>query len=327
MPTGTGNVVINHAVVLDVNYDQINGTITISPTGSLVRDLSIRTFALNAPAGTASMNVQGTFQVGRVALMSGTVDVSGQFIADSLLNQANLTVGGVLQAGECWNAANGVLTNNGYLSANDFLNTGTAENTVDMTAYNFCNSKSFNNAVGANIEVMHDFSNIDTLASPAVFVEDGFVIALNDWHNGNQISGSGQFCVASNSWNSGSMTGVLDFCDYDHNTPDLNTGTIASSVTFCTRLCFEGIQEVHHQSDIEISPNPVNENTRVRTAFNLTHAQISITDVTGRVVLQVDSNNSNEFPLGTYLPSLHKGMYLLSIDGPAGHHVRKFVVR
>ena len=67
-PTGSGTVVINHNVTLDIDYAHVAGSITINASGSLTGSTSLRYFALNFPTGTASLTNYGTFHVARVPL-------------------------------------------------------------------------------------------------------------------------------------------------------------------------------------------------------------------------------------------------------------------
>lgn len=65
-PMGSGTVIINHTVTLDIDYSHTSGSIKINSSGSLIGNSPMRAFALNYPSGTAMLTVNGSFNVARV---------------------------------------------------------------------------------------------------------------------------------------------------------------------------------------------------------------------------------------------------------------------
>ncbi|MFH0895257.1 MAG: T9SS type A sorting domain-containing protein [Bacteroidota bacterium] len=310
-PMGSGTVVINHAVTLDMDYSHSSGSITIGSSGSLNSTNPMRGFALNYPSGSASLTVNGTLNIPRVPLMSGTVINNGTFQIDSLLNAATLTNGnnGIIHADQFMNNTAGNITNNGSIFSINFLNIETVSNAGSISANDFTNSKSFTNTNTGTIDLTNDFFNADTLASPAIFTNNGIVNVANDWHNDNQINGSGRFCIHNNTWNSGAMTGTFDFCDQTGGNIDLNTGTIAGTITYCTFTCTIGMSEQNDNSDIRFYPNPVSSVLSVVTSKEFRNANLSIYNSFGQEVMIQSNLNGQEVTLDC--GNLAAGIYFI----------------
>ncbi|MCO5259114.1 MAG: T9SS type A sorting domain-containing protein [Crocinitomicaceae bacterium] len=330
-PITTGNVVINHHVVMDQDYAHVAGTFTIGANGSLTGNSPMRGFALNYPSGTATMTNNGVFKVNRTLLASGVFTNNGLIECDSLLNNsAALTngVNGTIDATQFMNNAGGSLINNGHSNAFNFYNGGSFTNNASKEAINlfnantivnnssisandFCNAKTFTNESTGYIKVTNDFSNIDTIAGPANFTNDGYVLVNNNWHNNNTISGSGKFCIGQNSWNSGTLNGTLDICDATGGNIDLNTGTVAGTITYCTNnnSCFLGLKTT--TQEFSIAPNPFSSSTIISTNNALTNASIVVENSYGQTVSTLTNINGTSFEInGSQLPA---GIYFVHI--------------
>jgi len=258
-PAGTGTVVINHAVTLDIDYSHSAGSITINSSGSLIGGSALRVFALNYPSGTANLTIDGIFNVARVAFISGTVGNSGNFGADSLANYAilNNNATAVLNVAQFANFIPGSFTNDGSVISTNVANTGVFVNNSTIESVDMLNCKTFTNSATGTIDLSNDFLNSDSLASPALFTNNGLLNVHNNWRNDETIDGSGRFCIAENTMNTGMMSGTFDFCDITGGSIDLNTGTIDPTITYCLYSCGTVSVESASLSHVQVYPNPV----------------------------------------------------------------------
>ncbi len=312
-PLGTGTVTIDHEVTLDMDYSHYAGSITINASGALNGNSPMRLFALNYPAGTATLTDHGSIDVGNIGLFAGTVLINGTLQADSLLNIADLTIaaGALLDADEFMNDAGGTVTNEGSIASEDLLNVGVINNAGDLGAEDLLNSKTLTNSAPGVVSILGDLYNNDTLAAPAVCTNDGNVSVLGDWYNGDQVNGSGSFCIGEDSWNAGDMAGTFDFCDQTGGYVDLNTGTIALTITFCTGPCTVGINGTSDDPPLAVHPNPFSTWTTIDVGEPLRDADLALYDGTGRKVMHMRNINGRAI-------SLHRG------DLPSGSYLLRF---
>lgn len=315
-PIGNGTVIINHTVTLDMDYSHTAGSITINASGALVGSSVMRAFALNYPSGTATLSVSGTFNVGRTLLNSNTITNLGTFKADSLLNFATLTntTSATIQATEFMNNTGGTITNMGSIISSNFLNLESVTNSGSLHSNDFRNTKSFSNSATGVMTIDHNFLNTDTLSLNAVFTNDGSVTVGNDWQNGMSpatIQGSGSFCIQNNTWNRGLMNGTFDFCDLTGGSPDLNTGTIASGVTYCTSPCALGIDEPLEHINFSIYPNPFSTQTTLQVDYSLNNATLTIVNCYGQVVKQLNAIDGNTITLSR--DNITNGIYFIRL--------------
>lgn len=153
------------------------------------------------------------------------------------------------------------------------------------------------------------------------------LIALDNIGNYDTIEGEGRICVAENSENTGTIHGLIDFCD---GTPtvgappyiDVNTGTVAGSVTFCSQgSC--GPQTVHTAGNSAslVGPNPAND----QLWFELPErAAITMRDASGRVVLSMGKEQQRALQLDVSM--LPVGLYSITIGAEAGQEVRRVAI-
>lgn len=313
VPLTSGTVVINHKVTLDIDYAHNSGSITINASGALTGNSVMRGFALNYPSGTASLTVNGSFDVARTLFLSGTIGISGTLKADSLLNYSTITNTGAINATQLLNYINGTMNNSGSITALNFMNIDTIINSGTIKATDFYNSKVFTNSVGATMIINNNFANIDSLASPAILTNNGSVIVQNDFHNGDQINGSGTFCIYNNTWNSGTITGTIDFCDQTGNDFDLNTGTIAGTVTYCVNPCFASIKELNGlvTEHVKVYPNPFSTSTTLQTETPLNNATFTLYNSYGQIVKQVTNINGQSVTI--FRDNLSSGLYFMRL--------------
>ena len=253
-PIPGDTVVINHAVTLDIDYGYASGSVTINAAGELNGNSPMRGLALSG----GTLTVHGIFNVARVSLLAGLATNNGTFQNDSLLNATSLTndSGATLDAAQFLNSIGANFENGGSVASSNLLNIATVTNNGTITTNDLMNSKSFTNTATGVITVNHDFLNSDSLASPAVFTNDGLTMVNNDWRNTDQVEGSGRFCIQNNTSNSGEMSGTFDFCDQTGGSIDANTGTIAGTITYCNSSCTTGWNENSSGPLITVYPNP-----------------------------------------------------------------------
>ena len=310
-PTGSGTVIINHTVNLDIDYAHSSGSITIGASGALTSNNPMRFIAINYPSGNASLTVNGTLNVSRIALFGGDIVNNGSVVADSLLANAIITnnVNANINAAQFMIAADGKLTNKGQIDAINLLNADTVINYGNINSNDFCNSKTFLNENNAVINIAHDFSNVDTITSPAILTNNGQINVGNDWHNGSTIDGSGNWCVVNNTWNNGIMNGDFDFCDQSGGNIDLQEGTVASTITYCTSPCSVGVSELN--ISINIYPNPCYNKLYIKNGESFSNALILIYNSFGQIVYKNENLSGSSLSLD--VKALSPGLYYISI--------------
>lgn len=315
-PIGTGTVVINHTVTLDMDYSHTAGSITIGTNGALNGVSPMRGFALNYPSGTATITINGSMYIARTLLNSGTVTNSGTFQADSLLNYATITnnSSATINATQFMNNTGGSITNNGTISTFNFLNLETISNTGTIGATDMTNSKTLTNSSTGVMSILYNFLNSDTLASPAIFTNDGSVTVGHDFQNGinpSTIQGSGRFCVQNNTWNRGTMTGTFDFCDQTGGNLDLNTGSIGSGITYCAFPCGLGIEKLSESISFSVYPNPFSSQATLHTDYLMQDATLTIVNCYGQTVEQITNISGNTITLSR--ENLSNGLYFIRL--------------
>ncbi|MBW7867278.1 MAG: T9SS type A sorting domain-containing protein [Brumimicrobium sp.] len=316
------------------------------------------------PTGNATLINKGKIEVSKIAFMKGSVfGTDGTIKADSLytkayiqLNNANSFIettallidqgGSIGNNGDvkatrflirgtyggtgkttCTNLMNdatGNTTNSGTIYTDKFLNLGTWQNAYKLNTTYFLNCKSFENTASGNIYVDHNWANSDSLASPAVFLNDGYVLVQDNWANTKEVKGNGKFCIGYNSANTGQMNGTFDFCDNTGGGVDYNTGTIASGITYCQFPCDASIDKYGMVEEMSIFPNPVTSHLTLSTNFDLANAQIIIYSAYGQEVMRLSHIAGMNAELDCTL--LNSGMYFLVIKNNQRSMNAKFIV-
>lgn len=362
IPTPGSIININHNVVLNTNWAYTTGIVTINSGASLVKDYAIRSWAQNG----GNLINDGTFEVDRLAIYAGSVTNSNTFIVnnsyyngatatltntgligdvDSLLNSGTINNNqyGEIDATNLWNNNSLIndgrlkityflntvdFTNNDFLQANNYLNTGTSViNDSVIVLVDFMNTGTLSNATNNPFLVSHDFLNGDSLVHDALFINDGAVLIGNDFTNLDTLKGTtGYFCIASYSANAGYIKGTIDICDQTPLTGppyiDINTGTIGSGVTSCTHSCSVGITEnTETISFVKVYPNPFSDNVTFEFGLNnyaSSETKLSIVDILGqKVYSSVFRGNQitvekSYFKNGVYFFSIENGTSLMN---------------
>jgi hypothetical protein len=335
IPLPTMDITIAHDVVLDNDWAQNGGSLTINSGASLIGNTADRGLAVTA--GTFTNN--GTTSIPLVATTGGTIVNNSNFTIDvalynstdftnngSLLSLDSLwndltgdfdnTSGSVMQAGQFYNTAafvnSGQVTSDSIGNTLTFTNNGTintfvlgttggpfTNNAIINVTNNFGNAGNADNAAGSLLEIGNDFINGDTILGGADFNNDGVVGVAMDYYNYQNITGSGIFCVQGYSLNTGSMTGTFDFCDNTNGPIDLNIGTIGGSITYCSSPCAVGVEEANVVENITVYPNPFTDHAIIEvemTNYNQRkNIQLNVYDLSGRVVYSKTGLTNNRF--------------------------------
>jgi hypothetical protein len=332
-----------------------SGSITVSNSGSLVEDAQHRGILFDGGVvftnhGTTVMtnfaftNGAEAHNHGALSLDSGLyVDQNSTFMNHGLVEDIDSTyIEGMFMNEGTYGpgdfANEGMMTNTGDLTADSLLNTGTLNTsagiitildfgntgTLNVTGSSkiivnddFWNSGQLYLAAGLEIRVAHDMSNLHQ-SGIASINNDGLIEIANDFSNHDTLQGSGIFCIANDSWNTGEVKGTLDICDNSgQNHFDLNNGNIEVTVTNCASGCFVGVEEnLLSEKEIYIYPNPAS--TLLNIEANESY-QLMLVDVMGNVILNQKAEKSID------VSSLKTGVYFLKFTNSENTKTIKFV--
>ena len=343
IPADGDSIIINHALVLDADFALTSGAIIVNPAGSVTGNVNNRILAI----GGGGFRNDGTFTLAYIYHSGGSfynnnvltatrnlgVDVSAQAVNngtmnvnDTLLINTNASIintgsmivpeigcaGGFVNSGSvlCDNLANTGVYNNNLGSTNvamTVFNVGTVTNNTPMViGGDFYNTENVTNNSFISCSSLY---NGDTVAQTAVFTNNGTISVSADFANSRTVNGTGHFCVAGTSTNAGAMNGTIDFCDLTGGTIDLNVGTVAGTVTFCSTPCALGVDE-QFADNVNMYPNPVIDHLTVQLPGNTTSV-VRITNSLGQEVMVLSTTESLvTLPLNM----LASGVYSISVQ-------------
>jgi len=258
LPLPNDSIIINHNIVLNVDFGFTDGAVVINSGGSLVGDSPNRAFAFS---GTAGFYNYGVFNVARTAFAGGSAISTGTFSADSFYTD--------------------ITTEQGWLSSGDM-----------NINYSYWNRGKFVLGGFGELIVGDNFYNGDSISAGenAVLINFGGIRVNGDFANADTIRGSGgQICIYGNSANIGVITGTIDMCDNTGgNAVDFNLGTISGSVTVCTSTCNIGINEVQN-IPLEVFPNPTTDLIQFKSEVEM---NVMVFDMLGKLVYQTTQANT-----------------------------------
>lgn len=340
-PTTDDNIVVNHAVSMDLDWAiTASGSITVNAGGSLLQSglhgllvdgigseyINLGNSAFNQIAfiNGASAQNDGHFSIteglyvgpgstfdnagfldGLDSLMTeGTFSSTGTIYTGNLLNTGTMNSSGPIGADSVGNTGTYSFTA-GYLYCNAFGNSGTY--TMSGTGFiettqSWYNSGDFN--VGNNNEIIShaDFFNGDTIDGTANLQNNGSIEVWNDFYNSHSLTGSGNYCIANETYNIGTMNGTFDFCDNTGGSIDFNTGSIAGGITFCQPGCSVGLTEFG-TVNVQVYPNPSEGVFTVNGVADNT--EVVVYSLAGQRVSTTNVQNGTfdltNLPIGTYL--------------------------
>jgi hypothetical protein len=340
-PGTDDNVIINHTVTMDVNWAiTASGSITVNSSGALLqaglKNLLVdgigseyvnhgnSTFDQIAFINGGALLNDGHFSITQAAYVgtNSLLDNSGQIDGlDSLLTEGNFVNTGTVYTGNFLNTGNA--SSSGPIGADSLGNTGSFNTTTGYTMCNaFGNSGTFvmsgtgymevaqnlfnigDFTVGASNEILahNDFYNGDSIGGSAILTNNGSIEVWNDFFNGYEVHGDGNFCVANDSYNLGMMDGIFDFCDNSGGAIDFNTGFVTGGVTFCQPGCSVGLTEFG-TVNVQVYPNPSEGVFTVNGVAD--NAEVAVYSLAGQHVAKTTIHNSTfdltNLPIGTYL--------------------------
>lgn len=283
LPANGDQLVINHAVTMNVDIYYTAGTITINSTGSLVEDAIDRSMWID---GGTLVN-HGTFTSHHLWVANnGTINNTGYIQnVDSMFNQATVTNSGVLSV---------------YDYAVDEMATFSNSSLVFVTN-NMHNQGQITN--NATIDITHDFSNCNTQTLHGKVTNNGVFCVGHDFLNcaGDTITGSGDYFVGNLASNLGVFSGTHTF-----HTPSGSmaiAGTIEPGVTITTGTCTAGTQELMDES-LEVYPNPAKTSLFV----NVEDGSYSVFSPSGRFIAVLEIAQGR-----TDISHLQRGMYFIQL--------------
>jgi fimbrial isopeptide formation D2 family protein len=198
----------------------------------------------------------------------------------------------------------------GYVPQNtEFTYTVHFQNTGTDTAYNV--------SILDTIDVDLDFSSLVIVGASdqmTIDVIDNHILKFNFYNimlpdSGTDLAGSEGFVVYKVKAKPNAIVGTewknTAYIYFDFNE------AIITNTTINTLELLTSITQIA-QSTITIAPNPANDMVTVNFENNYTGSLI-ITDVTGRIVKQVQANNTNRVQINT--SDLSNGFYQLSMNG------------
>ncbi len=112
----------------------------------------------------------------------------------------------------------------------------------------------------------------------------------------------------------------------------MNNGNYAVAVTQngCTdtSACYNvtgiGINEIENESGFELFPNPATNQVTISSERNISHAEISINDITGKLILMTSFISGKSIELNTN--DFSPGIYLVQIQTPEFIATKKLVI-
>ncbi len=340
-PSPSDNVTINHAVTLDVDW-ATSGNFTINAGKSLTGNTANRILAVNGgnftnngtftiaflyhsggvlnnnsvinvtqsmgvAAGFTTTNnnslvVTDSLYIGGTITNNNTLSAYGTAVSGTLTNNGSFTTG------DLWNS--GLVTNAGLpglIITDDIYSSGTINNTTHISVANdFWNSENVNNY--DYIDIDHTLYTGDSVQLTANFTNNGLVSIAFDLYCNQTVTGTGDFCVAGTTANSGDISGTLDICDLSGGNIDANFGTIAPTVTFCQSSCAIGIEEEKEKQEISVYPNPF-ENRLTVNSIGYENATFVLQNILGQKMISQTINGKTEIPVSDF----DSGVYFYSV--------------
>lgn len=341
IPIPGDNVIINTNVILDNNWAYSSGSLTINSGKSLTGNAVDRILAVNGGTFTnnGTTSIALIYHNGGTFVNNGTLNITESFanggtvtttnnqnmtVSDSLYIVATLTNNHTLSA--FGTANSGTFNNNGGFTTGDFWNSGTINNTglpgLHMTN-DIYSSGTINNSTQIMVDndfmtsenvtnsdyivIGNDLYTGDSVQLTANFTNNGLVSVGAGMYSNQTVDGNGDFCVAGTTANSGTINGTLDICDLTGGSIDLNVGTIASTVTYCTNSCAVGVHEEENQ-EVKIYPNPF-ENRLIVNVEGYENVKFSLQNILGQKLISQNISGKTEIPVADF----ESGVYFYTV--------------
>lgn len=184
-----------------------------------------------------------------------------------------------------------------------------------------------------DIDVDWALLNNATILIEGVMHNDGAIvmggpdalIALDNIGNYDTIEGEGRICVAEHSENTGTIHGLIDFCDLTPTVAappfiDANSGSVAGSVTFCAGgSCGPQSVPANDSAGSRIGPNPSNDHVRIDIT---SRSIVTVRDALGRSV----SSQAASQPLVLDVSMLPPGIYTVTLESGTRETAHRLVI-
>ena len=315
--TGTFNQDANRSILIDGSGSQF-----IVQGGSIFESFAFTNGASGSNSGTFKVDKGLYYEAGTTFTNSGsmpgidsletqgTFTNTGSIAAGNLLNTGTFNVNGGVVTADSLGTTGNYLVTNGVTYASAFGNTGivsvAAGGAPIYIAYDGYNTGEIYLGTGTVVTVGSSFYNGDLQNHDAVLEVNGLMTVNIDFATSDVLEGTGTLCVGQGTSNSGSVSGSLNFCDNTgEGTFDLNVGTIAPTVVYCTPGCYLDLPK-NVQTNSSFSPNPATSTIQL-TSDNTTRA--AIYSSTGELMLSITDGFDK-----IDVSRLGAGMYLLIIE-------------
>lgn len=340
IPVDGDTIMINHAVVLDVDYAFTMGGIQVNAGGSITGNANTRIFGVSGGyfLNNGTVNMAYVFHNGGTFTNNASITVTRNAGIDqpvTMVNNGTMNVNDTLLV-----SPTATFQNAGTVNCPEILNAGMYVNTGSTTADNLWTSGTFmhnsgmlslamsiynsgNVTLNGASSVTQDIFNAenftvnfylsartlyngDSISGAATFTNNAMISLSQDLWNSETITGNGDFCVADSTINSGSVTGTLDICDLTGGNWDMNFGTVAGTVTYCSSSCTIGVDEVPTPS-VTLVPNPAHTFVNV-TLSSPASGTIRVTDMTGRLVMELPFITQAQINVENLAPGIYSVM-------------------
>lgn len=358
IPTPDDNITVDHNIIMNADWIvNSGGSITVNSGASLIQDSQNRTILFDGGGSMftnhgeteltnigfsngaeghnhSSLSLDTALWVGPGSMYMNhglTQNVDSTYIQGSFMNEGTYSLGDFLNEGmisntgyltvdSLYNNEGTINSSAGYISADDFASNGTV--TISGSSYmlitnDFLNAGTLNLNAGRDIRIGSDFLN-SSEADTALIVNDGMIEVGNDFSNIDTLRGSGLFCIANSSTNTGNVLETLDICDNTGTSIfDVNSGNVAATVTNCNAGCNVDLEK-NTTADINIYPNPVSS---VLNIEGINEGQVTITDVMGQTVYS--SSVKSEIDVRNF----RTGIYFITVENDKQQKMLKFIKR
>lgn len=315
--TGSFNQDANRAILID----GAGSLFTVQGT-SIFENFAFTNGAGGSNSGTFTVNTALYYEAGTNFTNSGsmpgidsletqgTFTNTGSIAAGNFLNTGTFNLDGGVVTADSLGTTGSYLVTNGVTYASAFGNMGIVSIPVGgapiYIAYDGYNTGEIHLASGTVVTVGASFYTGDLQNHDALLEVNGLMTVNNDFATSDALQGSGMLCVGQGTSNSGSVSGTLNFCDNTgEGTFDLNIGTIAPTVVYCTPGCFLSIPE-NEKTTISFAPNPATSTIQL-TGDGVNRA--AIYSSTGELMLNITDGFDK-----IDVSRLGAGMYVLLIE-------------
>lgn len=310
VPFMADSVIINHHVTFNQTLD--------------ARPAAQKMFKVNLNASLKSVGADDSLILGVDDYLINRGEINAQFIAWGDINIYASNTGtikatkDIAESDVFYNEAGALLQTGFYLSTSgNFLN---KTNAKIIAGVQLNTSGDFTNQIGAIIVVTTSLVTSDDLLNNGDITTSG-------WINSGYVTGTtGRFCVANNFINAQNIAGTVDICDATPNTMyDINSGTIALSVTYCQNgPCAQVITGIKQNEQptrkLNIFPNPSNGKFFMSAEQGM---QIKVFNDLAEEVFK--GNASNDFT-EIDLSKQSKGIYFLEIFDGKNYKRQKVII-